>query len=91
MIAIAQIFGWIATILFSIMLVPQIVKTIRTRDTKGVSILFYIIYFVANIIALNYAFMIGQTPLKIKYSLALITTVFYITIFVYYKRKYNYV
>ena len=81
---LAQILGWTATILFSVMIIPQIIKTIKSRDTKGVSLLLFIIYLVANIIAIIYALLINQYPLIIKYSIAIVTTVFYIGIFFYY-------
>lgn len=85
---LAQSLGWIATFLFSIMLIPQIIKTIREKNTSGVSLGVFIIYLNANIIALIYAYMINQTPLIIKYALAIITTIIYISIFmVYYRRK----
>jgi MtN3 and saliva related transmembrane protein len=84
---ISQVFGWTATILFSAMLIPQIIKTVKSKDTRGVSILLFIIYLTANIIALTYAFLIGQTPLKIKYSIGILTSVFYIALFIYYKKS----
>ena len=62
---IAQVLGWIATILFSIMMVPQMIKTIRTKNTEGVSLLLFVIYLIANFIALVYAFLIEQVPLII--------------------------
>ncbi|MBI5332512.1 MAG: PQ-loop repeat-containing protein [Candidatus Aenigmarchaeota archaeon] len=84
----AQILGWVATILFSIMIIPQMIKTIKSKDTNGVSLLLFIIFLIANIIALVYAFMIDQSPLIIKYIIAIITTVIYIGIFLfYYTRK----
>jgi len=83
----AQILGWIATILFSLMLIPQIIKTIRTKDTSGVSLSLFIIYLVANIIAFTYAFLIRQDPLLIKYFIAAITAITYISIFIYFKRS----
>lgn len=83
----AQILGWMATFLFSIMIIPQIIKTIKLKDTKGVSLLLFIIFLIANIIALIYATMINQAPLMIKYIIAIITTLFYIGLFIYYKRK----
>jgi uncharacterized protein with PQ loop repeat len=69
------------------MLIPQIIKTVKSKDTRGVSILLFIIYLTANIIALTYAFLIGQTPLKIKYSIGILTSVFYIALFIYYKKS----
>ena len=85
---IAQILGWIATFLFSIMVIPQMIKTIKLKDTRGVSLLLFIIFLVANIIALIYAIMISQPPLIIKYIIAIVTTITYIAIFLfYYTRK----
>ena len=84
---IAQILGWIATFLFSVMVIPQIIKTIKSKDTNGVSLLLFIIYLIANVIALIYAMMIAQPPLIIKYIIAIITTIIYIGIFWYYYSK----
>ena len=81
---IAQILGWIATILFTIMIIPQMIKTLRSKDTSGVSLLLFIIYLIANFIALAYAIMIYQPPLIIKYILAIDTTVLYIAIYLLY-------
>ena len=80
----AQILGWIATFLFSIMIIPQMVKTIKRKDTSGVSLMLFVIFLVANAIALTYAFMIDQSPLIIKYSIAIITTLIYIGLYFYY-------
>jgi MtN3 and saliva related transmembrane protein len=82
---IAQILGWTATVLFSVMIIPQIIKTIKLKDTQGVSLLLFVIFFIANVIALAYAVLISQPPLVIKYIIALITTTFYIGLFFYYK------
>jgi len=86
---VVQILGWIATILFSLMLIPQIIKTIRTKDTSGVSLSLFIMYLAANIIAFAYAFLIRQDPLLIKYFIAAITAIIYILIFIYFKIKEN--
>ena len=84
---ISQILGWTATVLFSIMIIPQMIKTIKSKDTNGVSLILFIIFLIANIIALIYAVLIFQYPLIIKYSLAIITTIAYITIFLFYFNK----
>lgn len=81
---IAQILGWIATFLFSIMIIPQIIKTVKSKDTRGVSLLLFVIFLIANVIALIYAVMISQPPLIIKYTVAILTTVFYIALFLFY-------
>ncbi len=84
---LSQILGWTATILFSLMLVPQILKTIKTRSTDGVSLFLFIICLVANVIALIYALLIYQEPLIFKYTLAIMITLFYIAIYAMYKSK----
>ncbi|MBI4152517.1 PQ-loop repeat-containing protein [Candidatus Woesearchaeota archaeon] len=84
---LAQILGWVATSLFSIMIIPQMVRTLRTRDTQGVSLLLFLIFLIANIIALIYAVLIDQGPLIIKYIIAIETTLAYIGIFAYFSVK----
>jgi len=85
---LTQLLGWTATILFSVALVPQIVKTLKRKSTEGVSIWLFIIFFIANIIALIYALLIIQPPLVIKYILGILESVFYIVVFaIYYKRN----
>jgi len=64
------------------------VKTIKVKDTKGVSLLLFVTYLIANVIALIYAYLITQPPLIFKYLLGIITAEIYIIIFLlYYKRK----
>ena len=84
---IAQIFGWIATFLFSIMVIPQMIKTIKSKDTSGVSLFLFIIFLIANVVALTYAILISQPPLIIKYTIAIITTIAYIAIFAFFYKK----
>jgi MtN3 and saliva related transmembrane protein len=87
MMELAQILGWIATVLFTFMLIPQIYKTISTKDVKGISLLLFIIYLIANIIALIYAYLIAERPLIIKYLLGIITAEIYLIVFVYFYKK----
>jgi MtN3 and saliva related transmembrane protein len=84
---ITQILGWVATILFSIMLIPQILKTVRSKEIKGVSLLLFITYLVANIIALIYAYLIDELPLIIKYFIGIITAEIYIIVFIWFYKK----
>ena len=82
-----QLFGWIATVLFSLMLIPQIIKTIRTKGTKEVSILMFSIYLIANMFAFAYAYLIMQDPLLIKYFIGIVTAIFYIIVYVHFRRS----
>lgn len=80
---LSQILGWVATVLFSAMYVPQILRTIKTRSVDDVSLWMFITGFIANIDALCYATMIHQKPLQIKYSIALVAIGVYL--FFYFK------
>ena len=82
-----QILGWAATIIFSLMIIPQIIKTIKNKSIDNVSLLMFIMFFIGNIVALTYAILIDQNPLKIKYSIALISTVCYIIVYFWTKNK----
>jgi len=84
MVELAQILGWIATFLFSIMIVPQMIKTIKEKNVNGVSLFLFIIYLIANIFALIYAYLILQPPLIFKYVVAIGTTLVYLILFSYY-------
>ncbi|MBI2022991.1 PQ-loop repeat-containing protein [Candidatus Giovannonibacteria bacterium] len=68
---LSSLLGWIATILFTICYIPQIIKTMKTKTVEGLSFLLLFIQFIANIIALWYASLIQQPPLVIKYIFGL--------------------
>ncbi|MBI1968613.1 PQ-loop repeat-containing protein [Candidatus Woesearchaeota archaeon] len=84
---VAQLLGWIATFLFSVMIIPQMMKTVKMKDTRGVSVLLFVIFLVANTIALIYALLISQPPLILKYILAMVTTGIYIGLYWRYKKR----
>jgi len=87
--SLPDILGWTATVIFSVVIVPQIIKTVKTKCVDGVSLLLYVMYLVGNVIALWYAILIRQNPLVIKYVIAILTTVFYITLYIRVKKNDN--
>lgn len=84
-VIITQILGWIATIIFLIMPIPQIIKTLKCKSINDVSVKMYFLYLIGNLIALIYAFLILQPALIFKYFLSGLIAIFYLTI--YYKIK----
>ncbi len=84
---LSQVLGHTATVLFTIMLIPQIIKTIRTKSVKDVSLPMFFIALTANIVALCYAMLINQLPLIIKYILGIMTIIGYIWIYYWVKDK----
>jgi len=75
---LSDIFGWTATVVFSLMYIPQIIKTIKVQSVKDISLPMFLMGFVANIIALIYSILIHQSPLQIKYAIALVVLAIYI-------------
>jgi len=67
-----QVLGWIATTLFTICYIPQMIKTYRTKTIDGSSFRLLFISFIVNIVALFYAILIKQRPLQIKYISAMV-------------------
>ena len=68
----APLLGWVATVLFTVCYIPQIIKTLKTRSVEGLSFWLLFLQFAANIVALWYASLINQPPLQVKYVLALL-------------------
>ncbi len=69
---LAATLGWIATVLFTVCYIPQIIKTAKTKTVEGLSFLLLFLQFIGNIVALWYASLINQPPLIVKYILALV-------------------
>ncbi|NQU74658.1 MAG: PQ-loop repeat-containing protein [Candidatus Omnitrophica bacterium] len=69
---LTPILGWTATVLFTACYIPQMIKTYRTQKIDGLSFRLLFISFLANIVALWYAFLIKQPPLQFKYALTMV-------------------
>lgn len=82
-----QLLGWIATALFTVEFIPQIVRTARTKAITGISLSMFAINLMANCVALTYALKISQPPLITKYILGIAATTLYLTIYWRVKRK----
>jgi len=73
-----EFIGWIGGALFSICALPQVIHTWRTKDTKGLSMLFLIIWFVGEILSFFYVASkdiitnITHFPLYLNYTLNII-------------------
>lgn len=78
---LSQLLGYIATFLFSVMYIPQIIQTLKTKSIDDVSLSMFVVGFIANIDALAYATLIHQKPLQVKYTIALIAIGIYLWIY----------
>jgi MtN3 and saliva related transmembrane protein len=57
--------GFIAATLTTIAFIPQAIKTIRTKETKGISLPMYLIFWIGVLCWLYYGIVLGQTPIII--------------------------
>ena len=60
-----EIIGFLAAFCTTISFVPQVIRTIRTKDTKGISFLMYSIFVVGVGLWLVYGIMIDDLPMTI--------------------------
>jgi MtN3 and saliva related transmembrane protein len=67
-----DILGYIAGFLILISLVPQIIKSWKTKSTKDISLLRYIIYIIGIIMWLIYGVVLVNGPMIIANSINLV-------------------
>lgn len=85
-ILLTNILGWVNMLLFSLIALPQIIKTLKLKKVEGVSISVYWIMLIANIDAGIYAILINQLPLLVKYIFGFISAIIYLIIYYKYKK-----
>jgi uncharacterized protein with PQ loop repeat len=77
-----EIIGWIGGFLFSICALPQVIHTWKTKDTKGLSMLFLIIWFAGEILSFFYVISkdimtnVYHFPLYLNYALNIVLIVY---------------
>ncbi len=77
--------GYMAAFGTTISFLPQAVKTIRTKDTSGISLLMYTFFTLGTLLWLIYGVLSSQYPVAVANS---ITFIFAVTILAY-KIKYK--
>ena len=66
------IMGLMAGFLTTGSFLPQIIKTIRTKDTKNISLLMYVFYVIGVILWLIYGYVISDAVLLITNSFSFV-------------------
>jgi MtN3 and saliva related transmembrane protein len=69
--AFTDIIGYIAGALILISLIPQIIKSWRTKSTKDISLLRYLIYVLGVILWLSYGIILHNGPMILTNSINL--------------------
>jgi len=80
-----DLLGYIAGFLLSVSLLPQAIKSWKTKKTRDISLSRYIIYVVGLILWVSYAFIIGNGPVAVTNVFGLILAIFIL----YLKLKYH--
>lgn len=80
-----QIAGYLAAAATTISFLPQALHTIKTKDTKGISLEMYIVFVFGIVMWLVYGIGIKDLPIILANSITLILTV----IILVYKLKYK--
>jgi len=68
------IFGYFAAFFTAVSFLPQAIKTVRTRETAGLSLLTYLFLFLGSLSWFIYGLYLNDYPLMITNSLTTIFT-----------------
>lgn len=78
-----QIIGYLASICIPLSFLPQTIKIIKTKQTKGISIVSYSIYFIGITAFLIFAILIPDIPMIICQTINCIFSAIILSITIY--------
>jgi MtN3 and saliva related transmembrane protein len=82
---IITIIGYLAAFGTTVSFLPQAIKTIRTKDTSGISLSMYGLFTAGTLLWLTYGIMIGSLPVAIANAITFI----FASIILLYKVRYK--
>jgi MtN3 and saliva related transmembrane protein len=68
----AQLIGYIAAILTTLSFFPQAIRTIKTKDTSGLSLLMYGLFTIGILFWLIYGIQLGELPIILANAVTLV-------------------
>ncbi|AOG60317.1 hypothetical protein SHELI_v1c03620 [Spiroplasma helicoides] len=71
---IGNVIGWLGFTTSLTMLLPQVIKVMRTRDTKSLSLIMFILTFLNAVLWFAYGLLIAQMQLYIANACALVAS-----------------
>ena len=80
-----QIIGFLAAIIGTSLMLPQVFKTFKTKRVDDVSLVMLVLYFLNCLLWLIYGFLISAMPVTLCNSVALVISVIQLTL----KFRYN--
>lgn len=84
---LTSIFGYLATITGTTLMLPQLYKAFKTKSVKDVSWGMLIVYFFNCIFWLTYGWLLGATPIILTNGIALFISITQIVLQVKYSKK----
>jgi MtN3 and saliva related transmembrane protein len=66
-----EILGFLAAVCTTASFVPQVWHILKTRDTRAISLMMYLLFTVGVVLWLVYGIMIGSTPVIVANSITL--------------------
>ncbi len=82
-----ELIGLVAAVLTTVGFVPQLVKTLKTKDVEGISLTMYLIMFLGLIFWLTYGFLIDSFAIKLANIVSGILVLLLIVLKVVYKKS----
>ena len=64
-----EIFGWAATIVVSLQFIPQLVKTIKTKNAKDISLFMIFLIMFGNVLWIMHGLIVLDMPITITNSM----------------------
>ena len=70
--SLTEIFGFLAAVCTTASFVPQVWHILKTRDTRALSLMMYLLFTVGVVLWLVYGIMIGSIPVIAANSITLV-------------------
>ena len=77
--------GYLAAFIFTIMLLPQLCKSFRTKDVNDLSIFFILLFLLASTLMIYYSFMVSALPVLVANIFGLIGGLILLVAYIIYK------
>ena len=73
--AVAELFGWLASIFTTLIFAPQLVKAFQTKMTRDISMLMLVLAVMGNVSWLIHAVLTNNMPLIVCASLIIVMSI----------------
>jgi MtN3 and saliva related transmembrane protein len=77
--SLTEILGFLAAVCTTASFVPQVWHILKTRDTRAISLMMYLLFTAGVVLWLVYGIMIGSTPVVAANSITLVLALVILT------------